>query len=143
MFQLRSDTGPAANCRHGGPNPNRPNGKIERLMPAILNYFSQACPQTAAMAEKLKHGQATPDEYVHLEVSLLETYWTRPEMAALVEPNSHKILFSMAVDATIDSDFNTARVFIRCGAFLREMSQRGLSNFVKWLHNQDLVRPCV
>lgn len=72
-----------------------------------------------------RESASASDVVTHAELDALFAYWSPPARAALVRADSWKIPFSCAVDAVIDSDFVTARVFVRTGAFLRDWAEHG------------------
>ena len=75
-----------------------------------------------ALARRRNGGEGA---VVQAEMNTLFRYWSRPEMASTVRPDSFKVAFACAVDATLDSEFNTARQFVRAGAFLRDFAKHG------------------
>ena len=116
-----SDIGPSAQCRHGGPPPDM--AFINCMGPAIHHL-------QAATAAALRRARAGADDDVHAgelvsraEVDSLWAFWTQHR--GVIRGDSWKILFSMAVDAVIDSDFANARQFVRIGIFLRQWSLLG------------------
>ena len=129
---LPSYAGPAKDCRHGGPPPSDPS--VGLLIPAMIGYMQEATTaHNRAVNSARETGVSMLNAAVQAEMNTLFRYWSRPEMASIARPNSFKVAFSCAVDATLDSDFNVARQFVRVGAFLRDFARHGGAQmFTDW-----------
>ena len=129
---LPSFTGPAKDCRHGGPPPSDPTTAM--FIPAMIGFMEEAtAAHNRAVTSARENGDNVLSAVVQSEMNVLFRYWSRPEMASVVRPGSFKVAFSCAVDATLDSDFNTARQFVRAGAFLRDFAKHGGAQmFADW-----------
>jgi hypothetical protein len=108
---LPSFSGPAKDCRHGGPPPSDPTTAM--FIPAMIGFMEEAtAAHNRAVTSARENGDNVLSAVVQSEMNVLFRYWSRPEMASVVRPGSFKVAFSCAVDATLDSDFDTARQFV-------------------------------
>jgi hypothetical protein len=121
---LPSFAGPAKDCRHGGPPTSDP--KVGMFIPAMIGFMQEAmAAHNRAVTSAQANGSNARDAVVQMEINTLFRYWSRPEMAGIVQPDSFKVAFACAVDATLDSEFTAARQFVRTGSFLRDFAKYG------------------
>ena len=119
---LPSHSGPAKDCRHGGPPPS----SCISFIGALAGSIRTVCAATdGARAQVGRDSGEIRQALVNVELSALFGYWSRPEMSALITIDSSKAAFSCAVDATIDSEFAIARLFVRTGAFVLDWARHG------------------
>jgi len=124
-----SGVGPAAQCRHGGPDPRK--GKTLGFLSAMMGSL-QTCMDAF---DRIRDQSDSTTGQKKTEMSLAEldifcAYWSRPEMAKLISRDSYLIAFSCAVDAAIDENYAMARLFVRSGIFARQWTKQGGAAFV-------------
>lgn len=92
-------------CRHGGPNPNT-NPPLLASVSAIVSQVMVALDNVA-----LASG----------EIGL----WVSFARSATIHPLLHRALRSCGVDAFVDNNYNTARMFCRLSAFAEQLAKGG------------------
>mmetsp|Transcript_24202 Transcript_24202/g.78243 ORF Transcript_24202/g.78243 Transcript_24202/m.78243 type:complete len:231 (-) Transcript_24202:96-788(-) len=118
---LPSDVGPARDCRHGGPKPDM------RFIQAMIQSLNTSI---AASNDAIRRVQAPDSDYTRDDIAAAEfgalvNFWSKREHGRTIASDSWKIAFACAVDAVIDEEFVTARIFIRTGVFVREFAEKG------------------
>jgi hypothetical protein len=127
---IGSLAGPAATCRHGGPSPDA------KITMEFIMLLMRSIPDIIAVTDSIKRRLAAGDEETDkidiclAEIRILLDFWSVPAHAPLIEKDSYMVAFSCAVDATIDRNFDLARVFVRTGAFVRQWGEQGRDAFL-------------
>lgn len=137
---LPSDSGPAKDCRHGGPTFGKKNAQFMTVMVGSIDEMVNAHNEAV---RRVQAGVASLSDVACAELDALFQYWSRPERASSIEPDSWRIPFAIAVDPVLDSDFNVARTFVRTGAFLRDWAEHGgvrmLADYTTASEDPDLL----
>jgi len=119
-----SYSGPARDCRHGGPLPSE--GSTTELFCAAFGGALRASGEQIDAAQRaFQAGEVDESAFINVSIRSQFEYWAKPEFAQVIEANSYKVVFSCAVDAVIDSNFGGARHMVRVGAFVRMWAQHG------------------
>eukprot|EP00928_Gymnodinium_smaydae_P068651 TRINITY_DN51847_c0_g1_i1.p1 TRINITY_DN51847_c0_g1~~TRINITY_DN51847_c0_g1_i1.p1 ORF type:complete len:169 (+),score=7.46 TRINITY_DN51847_c0_g1_i1:150-656(+) len=124
LDDLPSSVGPAAQCRHGSPDPGK--GKTLQFLSAMMGSL-QTCMEAFDQIRE-QSGSTIGQKKTEMclaEMDIFCSYWSRPEMAKLISRDSYRVAFSTAVDAAIDKHYAMARLFVRSGIFLRQWAKQG------------------
>ena len=80
-------------------------------------------------------------QFAYAFLDMILKTWSCPEMASTISRDSHRVAFSCAVDATLDSEFAVARCFLRIAFLVRMWAKHGGTAMMSSMTTSASVTP--